>query len=211
MNRMYRNTVLFKWRKETTSQQKLEMRQRTAYLSFACPTVVALDFGENIGQDPTNFHFAVIFDFRDEEGWLAYDESEAHLQAASINAVVCQGNLTAKIRRPYDGPPSKRGMIRHVAMYRWQTGVSDELKAAVWEDLNRLTTSGPALQALRYAHGTRITNRQATDFDWAVEAHFDRVGAFDAFAGHPAYLRLQESIRRATVDEAKLQHVMLLG
>jgi len=71
---MYRNTVLFKWRKETTSQQKLEMRQRTAYLSFACPTVVALDFGENIGQDPTNFHFAVIFDFRDEEGWLAYDE-----------------------------------------------------------------------------------------------------------------------------------------
>lgn len=187
---MFRNTVMFRWRKDTTPEQTTAMRQRTAHLVSVCPSIMALDFVDNIGTDPDNYDLAVVVDFDDEAGWVTYHESEAHLQAAAANASICQSDLTARIRHVYEGSPSRRGMVRHIAMYEWADGATSEDRRAIWEGHRRLANTCPAVQALHLAEGRKIREAQASDFDWVMEAHFAVLEDFVTFAAHSTHREL---------------------
>ena len=85
---MFRNVVLFKWHWGTTQDEIEAMHRRTGLLVAQCPTVIALEVSYDIGAADTNHNLAVIIDFEDEVGWLAYHYSEAHLASAAKNASV---------------------------------------------------------------------------------------------------------------------------
>lgn len=204
----FRHAVMFRWRGDTTGEQKQEVRERAAYLPYACPTVRALDFGDDLGLDPGNYDAAFVFDFEDRDGFLAYDDDAAHRRAQQMNAARAQSDVTARIEWYCGAPPSRRGRVRHLGLYRWADGTDSGQRSDLLEYLSGLEADGLGARYLEIASGIRTI---ATDFDWLVEAHFEDPGAAAEFLAGPAYAAVRSRIDPLVAASARLQHRMLSG
>jgi hypothetical protein len=205
---MFRHTVMFKWLPDTTPEQQQEVRERAAYLLYGCPTVLAFDFGDDLGADPANHDFVAVFDFEDRRGFEDFDRHPAHLRARRLNIEVRDDRATARVQRDYTGPPSRRGMIRHIGMYRWEEGITLRQQSDVLDGLEEVGNSCPTVRALHHAPAQRTL---PTDLDWAVEIHFDDLQGYGAMTEHPAYAAVDRHLEATTVWRAEIQHRMLGG
>ena len=73
-------------------------------------------------------------------------------------------------------------MIRHVVMFNFRAGTTEEQKAAVRAALGRLPERIPEIRAYRF--GTDLGLRD-DNFEFAVTADFDDVDGFTVYRDHP--------------------------
>jgi hypothetical protein len=227
---MLRHSAFFMFREDTTLEQGVEMLKGLAYMRFACPSVVALDFGfDEFGgssllrevkpwkRQPrwrsrrlgpaVNYDVALHLDFEDQAGLDAYNDDDVHHEVAVYNASICRGEITARVDWWYDGPPLiARNQVKHSAMYLW-ADESDETSRAAALDAVRALEDTPLVQQVHIGHnvGTLIT-----DFDVIVDIRcVDRAAVEELIAGEE-YAQAMKQLGELTQHEwtARLSHVM---
>lgn len=77
---MLRHVVLFRWRADAAAAAKAAVATGLAALPAEIDTIRAYRFGPDVGLAADNFDFAVVADFDDEAGYLAYRDHAAHRQ-----------------------------------------------------------------------------------------------------------------------------------
>jgi hypothetical protein len=75
---MFRHVALFRWAPETTDAQKDAVAQGLRALPGAIPTLRAYRFGPDAQVNDGNFDYAVVADFDDAAGYVAYRDHPAH-------------------------------------------------------------------------------------------------------------------------------------
>jgi stress responsive alpha/beta barrel protein len=75
---MFRHVVLFTWTPEATEQQKKALERALGELPAQIRSIRDYRFGPDAGLNPANTDFAVVADFDDARGYLAYRDDPAH-------------------------------------------------------------------------------------------------------------------------------------
>ena len=75
---MFRHVVLFRWAPNTTDAEKDSVAYGLGELPGAIPTVRAYRFGPDAQVNDGNFDYAVVADFDNAAGYLAYRDHPAH-------------------------------------------------------------------------------------------------------------------------------------
>jgi Stress responsive A/B Barrel Domain len=202
---MIRRIVLWAWNQDATPEKRLRAKEGLAYIRFA-GHVDDLDFGEHLGSGPGRgraFDLALARDHVDRASWDAYVDDPHHFRVGNYIDTITHMDLTARIDYLYAGPPSRRGLIRHIALYRWRDGVGDAERHRVREELARLRGE---CDALEYGEDLGLgTNHH----DWVVEAHVADLPALQAYLAHPLH-RLLENLTQ-TQHTAHIHYPMLCG
>jgi hypothetical protein len=118
--------------------------------------------------------------------------------------------LTARVDYLYSGPPSRRGAVRHIGLYRWRPGVGQPDLERVRSALDGVRSACPMLRGLAYGPDLGLgTNHH----DWAVEAQVDDLAALGAFFADAAQTRVAAMLDDLAepTSTARLQHRMLSG
>lgn len=89
---MIRHVVLFRWKPEATEEQKKLVAAELSKLPSAISSIRSYVMGTDAGINQGNAEFAVIADFDDEPGYLAYRDDPAHREiiAAYITPLVAE-------------------------------------------------------------------------------------------------------------------------
>jgi hypothetical protein len=207
---MIRHAVVFVLKDDTTPEQVLRAKEGMAACYFASK-VLALDFGDDLGiGEPTNHDLGLTHDHVDRELWDDYNKNETHHRAGEYIKTITNTDRVARVDWVYDGPESRRGLVRHMAMYRWADGIDEAGKA---EARAATLALGSAVPGLRWIGVGDDLLWYPPNHDWIVEAHFDDADGFRAFREHPAQVRAAELIAAATKppETATIQHRMLSG
>jgi hypothetical protein len=227
---MLRHSAFFMLREESTPEQQTAMLKGLAYMRFACPSVVALDFGadltggssllrevkpwkrtprwrsQQIG--PTvNYDVALHLDFEDQAGLDAYNDDDVHHEVAVYNASICRGEITARVDWWYGGePPIAKSQIKHSAMFLWAHDADETAKDDAFQALQSLQESPYVEQVLL---GTNV-GTLTTDFDFIVDIRCTDKSAADSLLAGEDYVRVMKQVGEATQHEwtARLTHTM---
>jgi hypothetical protein len=205
-----RHTALFVWADGAGEEEKVRAKDGVAYCYYGSE-VLTLDFGEALGLAPSRHRFSLQHDHRDREAWDAYNANAAHHRAGAFLRSVTQPDLAARVDWAYDGPPSRRGAVRHLELHRWrEDGACDEERERALSALAGLPDACPGVSALMA--GADL-GWYPPNYDWIVEAHLEDVDAAAAFLEHPAYLEAERIVASATRpgETARIQYRMLSG
>jgi hypothetical protein len=87
---MFRHVVLFSWRDDATETQKHAMAGELRKLPSVIDAIRLYHVGPDAGINPGNRDFAVVADFDDADGYLAYRDHPAHREVvqAYVNPIV---------------------------------------------------------------------------------------------------------------------------
>lgn len=75
---MFRHVVLFRWTEDATDEQKRTVEERLGTLPGAIPEIKEYHFGADAGVSEGGYDFAVVADFADSAGYLAYRDHPLH-------------------------------------------------------------------------------------------------------------------------------------
>jgi hypothetical protein len=75
---MFRHVVLFRWSAAVDDEARAEVSDALGELGATIDTVRAYTYGPDAAINDGNFDFAVIADFDDADGYLAYRDHPAH-------------------------------------------------------------------------------------------------------------------------------------
>ena len=75
---MLRHVVFFNFQDGTTENQKRAVQEGLSALPDQIPTIRRYELGPDLGLVEGNFEFALVADFDDQEGYLFYQNHEAH-------------------------------------------------------------------------------------------------------------------------------------
>jgi hypothetical protein len=75
---MFRHVALFKWKPEATKADRAAVWEGLSRLPAQIPELRSYVLGEDAGLTDTNYDFAVVADFDDEEGYRVYVDHPAH-------------------------------------------------------------------------------------------------------------------------------------
>ncbi len=89
-------------------------------------------------------------------------------------------------------------MIRHVAMFRWKDGISDDQKIAARDALADLKTAVPTV--VEYTVGFDI-ERNPNNWDMVLVGDFDDVPALEAYFAHPVMNAASDLVASVTQKE----------
>jgi hypothetical protein len=201
-----RHTALFVWTDGVTDEQKLRAKEGVAYCWFGAD-VLTFDFGEDLGLAPSRHGFALQHDHRDRVSWEAYNENEAHARAGAYLRSLTHPELAARVDWAYDGPESRRGAVRHLALYRWGERVGERERSEALAAVDGLRERCPSVRAL--VTGIDL-GWYPPNYDWIVEAQFDDVEGLRAFIEHPAQVEAAALVE-AAAERARVQYRMLSG
>jgi hypothetical protein len=228
---MLRHTAFFMFREGIQSEAGLWMLKGLAYMRFACPSVVALDFGADLSGGsaslaevkpwkrtprwrgalegpPCNYDVALHLDFADQAGLDAYNADDVHHEVAEYNASICQGELTARVDWSYEGSPLiSNNLVRHSAMFVWADDTDDDAKKAAHTEVERLARE-PGVRSLTV--GTNV-GTLTTDYDWLLDVQLDDAETAERLVSGPAYRDVMGALAGITKYEwtARLSHRML--
>ncbi|QXJ24951.1 Dabb family protein [Actinomadura graeca] len=74
----FRHVVMFMWAEGTTTGQQEEVAARLGELPGVIPEIRGYSLGADAGVNSSSYDFAVVADFADREGYLAYRDHPAH-------------------------------------------------------------------------------------------------------------------------------------
>jgi len=95
-------------------------------------------------------------------------------------------------------------MVRHIVMFRWIDGVTDEQRAAVRRALAALPGSIPEIADYRFGEDLDLS---AGNYDFAIVADFRDGEAFLRYAQDPTHLAtVAEHIRPIVRERVAVQH-----
>lgn len=88
----FRHVVLFRFRDDATAEQKRTLEERLRALPGAIPELTGYAVGGDAGVNPGNADFAVVADFADREGYLAYRDHPEHRTVVDeyLNPIVAE-------------------------------------------------------------------------------------------------------------------------
>jgi hypothetical protein len=75
---MFRHSVLFAWKPDATEEQMAAALEQIASLPDIIPTVRGFSAGADAAVNADNYDYAVIVDFDDAAGYLAYRDDPRH-------------------------------------------------------------------------------------------------------------------------------------
>jgi len=216
-------------RDTTTPEQKVEMLKGLAYLCMECRDVRAGDYGSDLfggGQPlrdvkpwlrtprwrslerpPANFDTALHLDFDDFAGHDAYGADPIHHAASEFNARVADDELTARVDWWYEGPPlTRRGHVRHVAMFVWADDATQQAKRQAL-DASRRLEEAPGVETVTTGENV---GRLKTDFDWILDVQLPDAEAVHRLIEGELYAEAMRTVAAATKYEwtARLSHIM---
>jgi hypothetical protein len=222
-----RHSVLWRLRDTTSPELRLQMLEGLAFLGTECPMVRHGDYGEDIfggsrdlgstprapmwrrdGRGPeSDFDVALHLDFDDWSGHEAYSADTTHAAASSFNESVSWDELTARVDWYYEGArPTRRGHVRHVAMFVWADGVDEAGK-------ERALAAVGALREEREVEGVATganVGLLQSDYDWIMDVLLpDRIAA-ERLLGSAAYAASMEAVGAVTRYEwtARVTHLI---
>ncbi|HEV2440671.1 MAG TPA: hypothetical protein VGX97_11480 [bacterium] len=227
---MLRHSVIWRLRDTTTPALQTEMLEGLAYLRMECPMVRSGDYGDDLfggsrrfddprpfeaspvwhrGPDgpPANYDVALHLDFDDWDAYRQYSPHPAHRAGSVFNGAVSWDELTARVDFYLNGEaPNRRGHVKHVAMFVWTDGVSEQAKQRALEAARALGDA-PGVEAVTLGHNV---GQLVSDYDWIMDVHVpDRPAAERLLAG-AHYARAMAAVAAATKYEwtARLSHIM---
>ena len=184
----------------------MHVKDGVAYCYFASE-VLTLDFGEDLGLEPTLHGFSLQHDHRDRAAWEAYNENAAHARVGAFLKSISRPELAARVDWLYEGPPSRRGAVRHLELHRSAEGAGErertEARAAV-----------AALRDLPGVGGLELGDDLGwypPNYDWIVETHFDDVDGLLGFLEDPARIEAAAVVALVTAETARISYRMLSG
>ena len=227
---MLRHSVLWILRDSTTPAQQREMLQGLAYLRTECPSVERGDYGQDLfggsselravppqqrtpiwrrdGQGPpSNFDMALHLDFEDWASFREYAADPTHGAASSFNEAASWDELTTRVDWYFDAPSlTRRGHVRHVAMFVWKDDVDETGKAAALEAVAGL---GSVADVASVAVGHNV-GQGTTDYDWIMDVQLPDRASTARFLERPEYAAAMEAVAARTKFEwtARLSHIM---
>jgi hypothetical protein len=153
---------------------------------------------------------ALHLDFDDWAGHDSYGADPVHDAASAFNEKVSWEEVTARVDWWYDGPTlSRRGGVRHAAMFLWADEAKDAAKRRAHDGARRLQdVAGVEVVTI----GENI-GKLPTDFDWILDVQIaDAAAARGLLDGEP-YDQAMRDIAAATKFEwtARLTHAMRGG
>jgi quinol monooxygenase YgiN len=96
---MLRHIAMFKWKPETTQEQKDAARDALAALQGVVPTLRKMTVGHDIRRNTTtNWDMCLVADFDDVEGLEAYFAHPTMNAASDLVASVTQKEITARVQ-----------------------------------------------------------------------------------------------------------------
>lgn len=216
-------------RDTTTPELRTEMLAGLAYLRMECLAVRSGDYGPDLfggsqsrggsarierpvwkrGADgpPSNYDVALHLDFDDGEAYRQYSPDPAHVAASKFNGAVSWDELTARVDWYYDGEsPTRRGHVKHAAMFVWADGASEHAKQRAFGAVRRLAEA-PGVEAVTIGHNA---GKLVSDYDWIMDLRLPDRAATERLLGGTHYLRAMEAVAAATKYEwtARLSHLM---
>jgi hypothetical protein len=95
--------------------------------------------------------------------------------------------------------------FRHVVMFKWADGLSDDHVDRVRDGLNALPA---AIEQIRgYVHGTDVGVSEG-NFDYVIVADFDNVNDYRTYRDHPQHvLFIAEMIKDKVANRAAVQYL----
>lgn len=75
---MFRHVAVFTWKPETTDDQRHAVGEQLASLPGKIPELRGYVYGDDAGVVPGNADFAVVADFDDVDGYIAYRDHPEH-------------------------------------------------------------------------------------------------------------------------------------
>jgi hypothetical protein len=94
-------------------------------------------------------------------------------------------------------------MIRHIAMFTFVDGVTDEDVRAIDEGLAGLPAAIDAIRSISFGRDLGFTD---TNCDYAVVGHFDSRADLDVYSAHPEHVRVLETcIKPVLKDVVRIQ------
>ena len=97
-------------------------------------------------------------------------------------------------------------MVRHIAVFRWKPGTTDEQVRAIEQALAALPERIPELRG--YAYGPDLGLREG-NADFAIVADLDDEDAWRAYTDHPEHRRVVEELIAPVTEvrsAAQLRH-----
>lgn len=227
---MLRHTALFLHRDTTTAEQHLALLKGLAYMRFECAGVRALDYGPDLfggsaplrqveswarrprwrepqAGPPCSYDTALHLDFDNEAGLDAYNHDEVHHQVAMFNASVSWAELTARVDWQYEGEPlTRRGSIRHTAMFVWADDAGDASRRRAFDAVRRLGAA-PGVESVTIGENV---GTMTTDFDWIFDVQVSDRAAVEQLLNDEPYGEAMRAVAPATKYEwtARLSHLM---
>lgn len=207
-----RRIVLWRWSPEATAVRRLEVKEGLAYIRYG-GLVDDLDYGEDLGIDvgPGEVSDLVLLrDHRDRASWDAYVHDPHHKRVGDAIDAITEVDRTARIDYHYNGPPSRRGLIRHVALYHWRTPPDGAGRQRLLDALKQVPLQTPAPTGLAYGEDLGLGTGHA---DWAVELYAGSVEAVRTHLSAPA-MQAVDAALAAWIDPgrtSRIQHWMLSG
>ena len=98
---MLRHVAMFRFRPETTDEQKHAARDRLQNLLGVVPTLRAMTVGLDIRRNPNNWDMVLVADFDDKAGLEAYFAFPIMKAASDFVASVTQKEITARVQFLY--------------------------------------------------------------------------------------------------------------
>ena len=98
---MLRHVAMFKWREDTTEDQKVAARDALAALKKQVPSVVEYTVGFDIRRNPNNWDMVLVADFQDQDGLESYFAHPVMNAASDLVASVTQKEITARVQFLY--------------------------------------------------------------------------------------------------------------
>jgi hypothetical protein len=221
--------VLWVLRDTTTPEQRLQMLKGLAYVCMESRDVRFGDYGTDLfggtqplrdvkpwlrtprwrSQDapPANYDVAIHFDFDDFAGHDAYGADPVHNAASDFNATVADDELTARVDWWYEGPwLSRRGHVRHAAMFVWADGATEQARQAALDALRRLEDA-PGVEQVTTGQNV---GRLKQDFDWILDVQVPDAETAKRLLESDLYADVMRTVAAATRFEwtARLSHVM---
>jgi hypothetical protein len=227
---MLRHSVMWVLRDTTTPELQTEMLAGLAYLRMECLMVRAGDYGADLfgGSDrldavpprermpvwrrsadgpPSNYDVALHLDFDNRTAYQGYGPHPAHQAASRFNGSVAWDELTARVDWHYDGdPPTRRGHVKHVAMFVWADGAAEQTKQRAYDAVRRLG-DGPGVEAVTIGQNV---GKLVSDYDWIMDVQLPDRDATEQFLRGRWYAEAMAAVAAATKYEwtARLSHLM---
>jgi hypothetical protein len=227
---MLRHSVLWTLRDTTTDARRVEMLKGLAFLRTECPMVRHGDYGDDVfggSRDlrrvppsertpmwrregdgpPSSFDVALHLDFDDWAGHEEYGADPTHAAASRFNESVSWDELTARVDWYYEGePPTRRGHLRHVAMFVWADDAGDDARAQAVDAVRELAS----LRGVEQIEVGENVGRLKSDYDWILDVHFPDHATAGRLLGGAEFAQAMEAVASSTKYEwtARVTHVM---
>ena len=162
---------------------------------------------------PSQYHYALVVDFQEQDEYLSYRANKQH---HLFSRTILEPIVEARASLQFDLVPKgstirvRRGMLRHVVLFKWLDHVGESELGSIRQGLSLLPDEIP--QVVNYFYGSDLGLKQVrmdSDFDFAIVADFDNYKDYQVYRSHDAHTAFtMKFLKPAIKDRAAVQFLL---